>query len=51
MDSGEGSDEISKFKNLVYDSEVKIMLNSIFPVLKDIYDAYFGNPFKKARNL
>ena len=39
------------FSKLVYEEDVKIMLNSVFPVLKDIYDNYFGMPFKKGRIL
>lgn len=45
-----GSEE-SKFRDLVYEEDIKIMLNSIFPVIKDIYDTYFGIPFQKGRDL
>jgi hypothetical protein len=45
------SAEDSRFRDLIYEEDVKIMLNSVFPVIKDIYDFYFGTPFKKGRTL
>ncbi len=35
---------------IVYDPAVKELLASILPILKDIYDVYFGNAFKVVKN-
>jgi len=34
---------------ITYDLRSKELLRSLFPILKDIYDRYFGIPFKAAR--
>eukprot|EP00826_Nyctotherus_ovalis_P042308 TRINITY_DN4333_c0_g2_i11.p1 TRINITY_DN4333_c0_g2~~TRINITY_DN4333_c0_g2_i11.p1 ORF type:complete len:696 (-),score=204.09 TRINITY_DN4333_c0_g2_i11:1180-3267(-) len=38
------------FASIVYDENTKELLISILPILKDVYDVYFGNPFKAAKD-
>lgn len=41
----------ANYLELVYEEDVKIMLNSVFPIVKDIYVLYFEEPFKNGRVL
>ena len=38
------------FADIPYDENTKELLISILPILKDIYDVYFGNPFKAVKD-
>lgn len=44
-----GKDMSISTAGLVYDQQVKDFLGSILPILKDIYDIYFGDTFKAAK--
>jgi len=37
------------FDLITYDSTIKAMMNSVLPVLQDIYNIYFGELFKKVK--
>jgi len=38
------------FENIEYNQDVKEIMTSVLPMLKDIYDVYFGNAFKSAKD-
>jgi len=46
-----GIQDSQLYLGLVYDIGVKSMLNSVYQVIKDIYEGYFAGPFKKARSM
>lgn len=41
---------VATMSSIQYDNSVKELLVSLLPVLKDIYDVYFGNSFKVAKD-